>query len=102
MAQAPESPSGAVLNERTIVDSNGYRWTLVNAGGTTGWQVARNEIVDTSTSNAALLLYWNKAVYYKKTTGEWYLWSGSAWVLTTDPRTGPSAESPDGTTVPPS
>jgi hypothetical protein len=70
-----------------IVDSLGTVWTL-----TSGGQIAKNGTVDPATGNVILLLYYNNVIYqetsYINPSGQndWYVWNGSSWALSSDPR----------------
>ncbi len=69
-----------------LVDSFGNEWTLVQTTGS-GKLVARNGVVDSTTSHIANLLYYNSIISYQNTSGVWASWSGTQWVaLFGDPR----------------
>jgi hypothetical protein len=75
------SPNGsAVPPSASVTDAQGAVWTLVNGS------VARNGVVDRSTSNVAVLLWYNNTIYHQGTGGQWYGWSGTAWGGSVDPR----------------
>jgi hypothetical protein len=85
------SPDGATVPAATqITDSSGNVWAIV--GGVAYWNG-----VATESANVALLLYDNNSVYADSTIGSWYIWNGSTWKTSSDPRAKASA---NGTTVP--
>jgi hypothetical protein len=65
----PESADGATTTDSTLlVDSAGNLWD--NKGN----QVAENGKVDKTTSNAVLLLYYGKQIYYQNSSNDWFVW----------------------------
>lgn len=82
VAPATESPTNTQVPPATsIVDANGTTWTIASA------KVAKNGIVDATTSGVTLLAYENHVLWYKNAT-LWQSWSGTAWSMgvSTDPR----------------
>lgn len=69
--------------ESYLVDSTKKMFQLA------GKQVLVNRAVDSSASNAKMLLYYNGVMYYQSHAGTWFSWSGTAFVQGNgDPRTG--------------
>ena len=84
-----ESANLTSLTPNCIIDSTGALWGLV-ASGSKGYQVTHNGNIQTSTSNVVFLLYDNHLVYQQNTIGSWYVYQGTSWVATTDPRIAPA------------
>lgn len=85
----PESASGTLVNTLggQVVDQALTPWTLVNPNqATLGLQIAHSGVLDTTTSNVVFLGYFNHTVYQSNTAGNWYSWTGTAWVQVGDPR----------------
>jgi hypothetical protein len=85
LAAAPpaskESPQGTIVPPAaSIVDSRGDVWTI------DGGRVASDGIPDAATQEVALLLYHGGKIYQKNIPGGWWLWSGTGWDSTADPR----------------
>jgi hypothetical protein len=92
------SPNSTTIPTATqIVDSNGGVWTV--SGGLcylNGVQAGTCQTVET-------LLWFNGEIYALSTYGggTWWLWNGTGWTeVAQDPRTGTSAASASGTTIP--
>lgn len=86
VAPPTESPDGTTLTTTTgtITDTAGVAWTLVSG---TGLQVARNGVVDASTTNTVTLLYFGHAVYRGNSIGSWFQFASGAWSpIPNDPR----------------
>lgn len=68
-----ESNSNTVITTTSgqIFDVSLNLWTLANTGSFP-FQVANNNISDTRTSNVAMLLYYNHAVYQQNKVGNWW------------------------------
>lgn len=92
-----ESAQGTTLNTASgaIHDAAGIAYSLV-ANPPNGFQVNHGGVTDSS--NVILLLYWDHQVWQQTSTGSWFYWSGSTWVLGTDPRI-VASESVDGMTI---
>jgi len=92
-----ESAQGTTLNTSSgaIHDAAGIAYSLV-ANPPNGFQVNHGGVTDSS--NVILLLYWDHQVWQQTSTGGWFYWSGSAWVVGTDPRI-VATESPEGMTI---
>jgi len=92
-----ESAQGTTLNSAAgaIHDAAGIAYSLV-ANPPNGFQVNHGGVTDSS--NVILLLYWDHQVWQQTSTGGWFYWSGSAWVVGTDPRI-VATESPEGMTI---
>lgn len=82
-----------------ITDSTGGMWTVVPTNTTAGNRVCHNGTVMTNTSNVTQLLYDKNTVYQENTSKNWYKWSGSAWVATTNPLAPAPAVSANGATI---
>lgn len=96
---ATESTQGTTVANTTgvITDASLGTWMLVQSV-TAGLQAKHNSVVDTSTSQIQLLLYWNHTVYEQNLVG-WFKWNGTAWTIVTgDPRI-TQTPSPSGTTL---
>ena len=91
-----ESANKTTISPSFITDSIGGLWGI-SPSTSHGAQVCHNGVIDGSTSNVALLLYFNHTVYHENTSGSWYVFKNPGWGLTTDPRV--LTESPQGTTV---
>jgi hypothetical protein len=79
----PESKSGTALTATAIVDASGNVWSLV-LSASSGNQVVKNGVVDTTTANVAELFYSNHLVYHKNTAGNWWVYS-TGWTSSADP-----------------
>lgn len=78
-AISPECAAVAV--GATLVDWTGNTWTI-----TTAAQVAENGIVDTSTSNVAMLVFSGGFIYQQNVAGAWYRRTATtAWTSTAAP-----------------
>jgi hypothetical protein len=64
-----------------ITDSSGTIWTV------SGGVVYKNGVLAGSSRNVKELLYENSTIYQENTSGNWYAWSGSAWVASSNPTT---------------
>lgn len=98
-----ESASGTQVTTITyqtafIYDQSLGSWQL-NGLGTTTLQVVHNGSTDNTTANIILLLYWNHQVYRENSSSVWFVWGGSSWTLTTDPRQNLGQETPDDTII---
>jgi Glycosyl hydrolases family 16 len=62
-------------------------------------QVVHNGNTDGSTNHVILLLYWNHQVYYENNTSAFFVWNGSNWTPTSDPRGSQLTESPNDTLI---
>jgi len=95
-----ESPDGTTLisTTGTIIDAKAAVWSLVQS--TNGLRIAVNGTPDTTTAQVVLLLYYSHQVYQSNQAGGWWLWTGTGWADSADPRKPtPPSESPSGTTV---
>ncbi|SAL27026.1 glycosyl hydrolase [Caballeronia humi] len=72
----------------SITDSAGAVWTVVSG------VVKKNGASAGYTSQVQMLLYKGGKVYQQNVTGNFWYWSGTAWVATTDPRTTTSVAAP--------
>ncbi|SAL38941.1 glycosyl hydrolase [Caballeronia humi] len=72
----------------SITDSAGASWTLV------GGVVKKNGASAGYTTQVQMLLWKSGKIYQQNSAGNFWYWSGSAWVATTDPRTATSGASP--------
>ena len=92
-----ESAQGSTLTTASgsLHDAAGIAYSLV-ANPPNGFQVNHGGVTDSS--NVVLLLYWDHQVWQQTSTGSWFFWSGTAWVLGADPRI-VATESPDGMTI---
>jgi hypothetical protein len=87
------SDGTAVPPAASITDNQAALWTLV------GGSVYRNGVQAGNTYNVTLLLWFGSVIYHQGSGGQFYGWSGSAWLACADPRLGGTSD--DGTTVPP-
>lgn len=80
-----ESASGTQLTTTTgaIYDAGLNAFTLVPAAS--GLGVAYNGTLQ-DTSDVVLGLYYNHAFYQENSLGNWYLWNGTTYVASADPR----------------
>ena len=76
------SPNGTTIpSATTIIDASGAKWTV------SGGVVYRNGSKAGYTSQAALLLWYNSAIYQRNMAGNWWTWKSGAWVAVSgDPR----------------
>jgi len=81
----------ATSDDVQIIDSKGNVWTVV------GGVIYENGKEAGKSSNVTLLLYDNNSIYEENSADSWYVWNGSAWIASIDPR---KTHSLDGTTVP--
>jgi len=82
-----QSINGSSIPPSTkLVDSGLTTWTVV--GGVVYEQLlgSPNAVPAGFTANVILLLYFNGVIYQENSSFNWFSWSGSAWVATTDPR----------------
>jgi hypothetical protein len=66
-------------SSESIVDDKGNVWTLE------GEQVKLNGANAETSERVVELLYWNKTVYHKNQSDDWWLWDGE-WKGMSDPR----------------
>jgi hypothetical protein len=62
------------------MDSTGLIWTI-----TTGGQIAKNGVADTTTSNVVLIAYKNSEVYQQNNQLLWWGWVSNAWARSYNP-----------------
>lgn len=84
MAKIIESTNSSSLTTAAIVDASGNVWTLVKSTSS-GLQVARNGVVDTTTANVVEIAYVNHKVYQKNSAGNWWYYAAGKWVATSNP-----------------
>lgn len=79
----------------SIIDSKLMVWTLVSSA-TSGLQIAKNGVVDSTTANVTLLLFHANSIFQQNAAGGWWQWTTS-WVpssnpvaVVTPPPTGPT------------
>jgi hypothetical protein len=80
MAATPSVNGSNVFAEPSIIDAQGNTWTVVSG------VIERNAQGVGSNYNVNLLLELNQVFYQRNTSDDWYEWTGSAWLATSDPR----------------
>jgi hypothetical protein len=77
-----ESPSGTTISAGSgvIYDAQLDRWT-VDASAV----LCINGYQDGFTPPVVTAVYSNHALYFMKTSGAWYTWTGTAWLASSDP-----------------
>jgi len=74
------SASGTDIPAATeITDSSGSVWTV------SGGVIYKNGVLAGNSYNVKELLYENSTIYQENTSGNWYTWSGSTWVASSNP-----------------
>jgi hypothetical protein len=80
-AAATPSVSGAnIFGHPSLVDLEENVWTIDSG------VVKKNSANAGSSSNVDLLLEINQTFYARNSSSKWYLWTGSTWSATNDPR----------------
>ena len=98
-ASTAVSPNDTVVlagSTSAITDNAGHHWTISSTNA-----VLEDGTAAGFTANVAEIAYANGTVWHENTTGQWYVWTGSAWAAGNDPlpiTTTPTA-SPDDTVV---
>lgn len=80
LAATPSVNGANVFAQPSIIDSQGDTWTIVSG------VVKKNGVEVGANYNVSLLLEFNQVFYQCNTSGDWYLWTGSTWSRTNDPR----------------
>jgi hypothetical protein len=89
LAATPSVNGANVFAQPSIIDSQGSTWTIVSG------VVKKNGVEVGANYNVNLLLEFNQVFYVRNTSDDWYLWTGSTWSGTNDPR----IVSPSGTRI---
>ncbi len=89
-AIAVESSQGESITEQSptpIFDMDLNAYDLIMSAAF-GYQMSINTVIDLTTANIAMVLYYNHQVFYENTDGNFYtkLDSSTVWRQTTDPR----------------
>ncbi|MGA2190218.1 MAG: hypothetical protein ABSH33_16980 [Steroidobacteraceae bacterium] len=80
MAATPSVNGSNVFAQPSIVDAQGNTWTIVSG------VIEKNGAHVGNNYNVDLLLEYNQSFYQRNTSNDWYLWTGSTWSTTSDPR----------------
>jgi len=87
------SPDKAFLTDATgkIIDSNKDVWTLQPAPAPyTNLGIFKNNSYIVYTQNLVLLLWFGGKIYQQNQAGGWWVWDGSAFQVSSDPRVVPA------------
>ncbi|MGF6544632.1 hypothetical protein [Paraburkholderia sp. BR13444] len=97
-ASVSTSPNGTTTPPAaSIVDASGIVWTTSNG------YIYRNGTKDPYSYNVTMLLWYNGSVFQQNTSGDYYVWLGTGWTNSVDPRliAANGTTSASGTTTPP-
>jgi hypothetical protein len=84
------SPNGTISPPApSIVDLVGNEWKVSSA------QIYKNGVKDSEAYNVALLLFYNRSIYHKDTTGSFFQWTGSNWEKCDDPQVADASSTDD-------
>lgn len=79
------SPDNTVVAPSFTADASGAVWSI-SSPSTKGAQLCRNGIIDTTTRNVVMMLYYGGTLYYENAAGNFYAYNGSGYTQTSDPR----------------
>ena len=79
-AATPSVNGSNVFAQSSIIDAQGNIWAVVNG------VIEKNRVHVGNNYNVNLLLELNQVFYQRNTSDEWYMWTGSTWSTTSDPR----------------
>jgi hypothetical protein len=80
LAATPSVNGANIFAQPSIIDSQGSTWAIVSG------VVKKNGLEVGANYNVNLLLEYNQVFYLRNTSDVWYLWTGSIWSRTNDPR----------------
>jgi hypothetical protein len=80
LAATPSVNGANIFAQPSIIDSQGETWRVVSG------VIERNGARVGYSANVNLLLEYNQVFYQRNTSDGWWLWTGTVWSGTSDPR----------------
>jgi hypothetical protein len=80
VAATPSVNGSNIFAQSAIIDAQGGTWAIVSG------VVKKNGVTVGGSYNVNLLLDLDQVLYARNTSNNWYLWTGTVWSRTNDPR----------------